>query len=175
LHVNVYTNYPLVRLLLNGKMIAEKTVSQTNLTATFEINYQPGELKAVAFQNNQAVDSIILHTAGKPKQIRLVADRKNIRASRNDLSYITAEIVDDTGQVVPDAVMPLHFTIEGNGEITATANANPSDMESFQQSQHKTFRGKALIIVRPRGKRGKIILKAEGVGLIGGQVVIETK
>ncbi|HEY1872712.1 MAG TPA: DUF4982 domain-containing protein, partial [Chitinophagaceae bacterium] len=175
LTVNVYTSYPSVRLLLNGKLIGEKNVSNENLTATFEINYQPGELKAVVIENGKAVDSTVLRTTGKPKQIRLVADRKNIKANVNDLSYVTAEIVDDKGQLVPDAVLPLHFTIEGDGEIIATANANPSDMESFQKPQHKTFCGKALIIVRPKGKAGKMILKAEGEGLSAGQVMIESK
>ncbi len=174
LQVNVYTRYPLVQLLLNGKIVAEKNVSPVNLTASFEINYEPGELKAIGIENNKAVDSIMLRTARQPKQIRLIADRRTIKANRNDLSYITAEIVDDKGQLVPDAVLSLHFTIEGNGEIAATANANPADMESFQQPWHKTFRGKALIIVRPKGKAGKIILKAEGEGLTGGQIVIDT-
>ena len=175
LQVNVYTRYPVVRLELNGKMIGEKKVSPENLTVTFEINYHPGELKAIAIENNHAIDSIVLRTAGKPKQIFLVADRKIIKANRNDLSYVTAEIVDEKGRLVPDADLPLHFTIEGNGEIAATANANPSDMESFQQPGHKTFRGKALIIVRPTGKAGKIILKADGEGLKTAQIIIETK
>jgi beta-galactosidase len=48
-------------------------------------------------------------------------------------------------------------------------------MESFQQPQHKTFRGKALVIIRPKGKPGKIILKAEGDGLDSGQLSLETR
>ena len=63
--------------MLNGKIIGEQTVSpQTKLTATFNINYEPGELKAIGLKNGKAVDSVILKTAGKPVGIRLVADRK---------------------------------------------------------------------------------------------------
>jgi beta-galactosidase len=175
LQVKVYTRYPQVRLELNGKTVAEKNVSQENLTATFEINYQPGSLKAVAIDRGNPIDSFILRTAGVPTEIRLIADRRNIKASRNDLAYVTAEIVDASGRLVPDAVIPLHFTIAGNGEIAATANANPSGMESFQKPLHKTFRGKALVIVRPKGKPGKIKLRADGEGLRPGEVVIETK
>ena len=175
LQVHVYTRYPQVRLELNGRTVDEKNVSPENLTATFDINYQPGSLKAIAVNHSRVVDSVMLQTAGTPTQIHLIADRKNIKASRNDLSYVTAEVLDANGQLVPDAVIPLHFTITGNGEIAATANANPSDMESFKNPEHKTFRGKSLIIVRPKGKPGKIILKAEGEGLRTGEVVIETK
>ena len=70
--------------------------------------------------------------------------------------------------------MPLDFSIIGAGEIIATANANPADMESFQQPKHKTFRGKCLIIVRPNGKGGTISLTAKGKGLKSGEVVVKT-
>jgi beta-galactosidase len=176
MQVHVYTTYPVVQLQLNGKTISEQNVSeQTKLTATFNITYEPGILKAIALQNGVPVDSVTLQTAGKPAQIRLTADRNTIHANRNDLSYVTAEVVDADGHLVPDAIIPLQFSIEGGGKIIATANANPSDMESFQQPHHKTFRGKCLIIVQPKGKAGTIKLKANANRLKSGEVVIDTK
>ena len=176
MQVHVYTSYPVVRLLLNGKVIDQQNVSEaTKLTATFNITYQPGVLKAVALQNGLPVDSVTLQTAGKPSKIRLTADRNHIKASRNDLSYVTVEVIDKDGHLVPDAIVPLQFSAEGAGKIIAAGNANPSDMESFQQPQHKTFRGKCLVIVQPNGKAGKIKLKAEGRGLESGQLTITSE
>ena len=176
MQVHVYTTYPVVQLQLNGKTIGQQNVSaETKLTATFSITYEPGVLKAIALKNGVPVDSVTLKTAGRPTQIRLAADRTTIHANRNDLSYVTAEIVDSNGQLVPDAVFPLHFNIKGAGEIIATANANPSDMQSFQQPRHKTFRGKCLVIVRPNGNAGTIKLNATGEGLKMGELVIESK
>jgi beta-galactosidase len=175
LQVNVYTRYPGVRLELNGKGIEQKSVSPETLTATFDIIYQPGTLRAIAIKNGKAVDSVLLRTAGKPAQIRLVADRSRIKASRNDLAYVTAEILDVNGQLVPDALIPLRFAITGKGEIAATANASPNHMQSFQKPERRTYRGKCLVIVKPKGRAGKIILKALGDGLTAGEVVIETK
>jgi beta-galactosidase len=176
IQVHVYTTYPTVQLQLNGKVIGVQNVSeQMKLTATFNIIYQPGELKAIALQNGMPVDSVVLQTPGRPAQIRLTADRNSIHASRNDLSYVTAEILDESGHLVPDAVLPLDFNLTGAGEIIATANANPSDMESFQRPRHKTFRGKCLIIIRPIGKAGKIVLKANAKGLKTAEVVIVSK
>jgi beta-galactosidase len=175
LQVKVYTRYPEVRLELNGKKIDQKIVSVDNLTATFEINYQPGTLKAIAVNNGKDVDSVILQTPGKAVKIRLIADRSQIKNNRNDLAYVTVEIVDANGRLVPGASIPLQFSIEGNGEIAATASANPNNMQSFQKPEHRTFRGKCLVIVRPKGSGGEIILKAKGDGLSEGQVVIEAK
>jgi beta-galactosidase len=176
MQVHVYTRYKTIRLVQNGKIISEQSIpGSAKFTATFNINYAPGELKAIALQNGKAVDSIVLKTAGKPVAIRLVADRKQIHANRNDLAYITAEVVDAKGQFVPNVSLPLHFSISGNGEIAAAGNANPSDAASFQQPVHNSFEGKCLIIVRPKGNSGKIILKAEGENLKAGELTIETK
>ncbi len=176
MQVHVFTSYPKVRLLLNDKSIGEQNVSDsTRLTATFNIHYEPGVLKAIALKEGMPVDSVILQTAGKPVQIKLSADRRVINANANDLSYVTAEVVDAKGNVVPDAIIPLTFSIEGAGKIFATANASPSDMESFQQPKHKTFRGKCLIIVRPNRKSGTIRLKASGEGLKSGETIVEAK
>jgi len=176
LQVHVYTKYDSVRLVLNGITIGvQKASDQTKLTASFNINYEPGELKAVGLKNGKAVDSVVLKTAGKAAGIRLVADRKNIHANQNDLAYVTAEVIDANGNVVPDAALLLHFSVSGNGKIIATGNANPSGMESMQQPQHKTFKGRCLAIVQPGSNAGKIILKAEATGLKASQVVINTQ
>jgi beta-galactosidase len=175
LQVKVYTRYPEVRLELNGKKVDQKIVSGDNLTAVFEINYQPGTLKAIAVNNGKDVDSVVLQTPGKPAKIQLTADRSQIKNSRNDLAYITVEIVDAAGRLVPGTSIPLQFSIEGNGEIAATASASPTDMQSFQKPEHRTFRGKCLVIVRPKGGAGKITLKAKGNGLPDGQTVIEVR
>lgn len=173
LEVHVYTTYPTVRLQLNGKTVGEESASTaTRLTATFHIPYEPGTLKAIALQNGVPVDSVVLVTAGKPDHIRLSAERKRIYANANDLAYFNAEVLDAAGNLVPNIELPLQFNIKGAGSIVATACANPYGMESFQQSKHKTFRGKCLLIVRPEGKAGKITVTANGEGLKSGEAVI---
>jgi beta-galactosidase len=174
MEVNVYSRSPLVRLLLNGKTIAEKEPDSL-LTAKFELLYAPGELKAVAIEDGEEAGSVILTTSGKPKSIRLVADRKTINANRNDLAYVTVEVIDENGHVVPDATIPVQFVITGQGELAGVGNANPADMASFKQPRRKTFRGRCLVILRPRGKAGSISLEASAAGLEKARITITTK
>ncbi len=174
IEVNVYSRSPKVRLLLNGKLIEEKTPDSL-LTAKFELSYTPGELKAIAIENDKEVGSVILATVGAPKNIRLVVDRSTINADRNDLSYITVEIVDEKGRVVPDAETPIQFAITGNGELAGVGNANPADMASFKQPQRKTYRGRCLVILRPKGEPGNITLEAKAEGLEPAKIVIKTR
>lgn len=176
LQVNVYSNYPEVRLELNGKVIGTKPVSaETKLTATFEVPYEAGELKAIALQEGKEMETKILKTTGKPAKIRLTADRSEIKANRNDLAYITVEVTDDAGNLVPDAALPIQFKVEGVGELAAVENGNPTDMKSFRQPQVNSFGGKCLVILRPSGTSGEIKLKAESAGLAGIELVVKTK
>lgn len=173
LQVRVFSRAPLVRLYLNGKVIDEQAINEKDIIATFNVPYQPGVLKAVNVENGKETDAVELQTTGKPKSIRLTADRSTINASRNDLSYVSVEIIDSEGNVVPYVSdIEVHFSISGNGEIAGVGNGNPIDVSSFQQPKKKVFQGKGLVIIRPKGKAGEIILQAKATGLEGSAVEI---
>jgi beta-galactosidase len=164
--VNVYTSGDQVKLVLNDKTIGEKSLApKDKLTAKFKVPYKPGELKVVALREGIQLGEKILRTAGEPAAIELVPDRVNLMPDPNDLSYISVEIRDSQGLLVPHANIPLQFEIQGPGEIIAAGNASPEDMASFRGETVKTFRGRALVIVRPVNGPGKILLKANGKNL----------
>ncbi len=171
--VAVYARGSLVRLELNGKVVGEQPVSEkTKLTARFDVPYAPGVLKAFNIENGKAIDSVTFHTAGKAKTIHLNADRTHITPDRNDLSFITVELIDEQRNTVPDGDMEVQFQLKGTGEIVAVGNANPKDMHSFQKPECYLFRGKCLAIVRPTGKKGKIVLTATAGSSISNSVSI---
>jgi beta-galactosidase len=176
MQVLVYTRSKQVKLELNGKIIAEQTVPDTSITATFEIPYESGTLIARSFDGGKETGSSKLTTAGKPAAIRLKADRSTIKANPNDLSYIGVEVVDDKGNLVPyvdDLV--INYQVQGSAEIAGVGNGNPGDVSSVQQPQKKVFGGKGLVIVRPKGGAGNIIIKVTAAGLKAAQLTITTK
>lgn len=172
LQVRVFSRAPIVRLLLNGKVIGEQKIKDSSITTVFQVPYQPGTLKAVNIVNGKEAGTVELKTAGTPRRIRLVADRTNIHANRNDLSYVMVEVTDDKGQIVPYAEIPISFYISGEGELAGVGNGSPTDVASFRRPERKTWRGKCLAIVRPTGKNGAITLKATAIGLAPAQIVI---
>lgn len=107
--------------------------------------------------------------------MRLTPDRSTILADRNDLSFVTVEVVDKAGNMVPDAAIPVRFEISGAGELAAVGSGNPKLPESFQQPQRTTFEGHCLAIVRPIGKSGKVVLRAEADGLTAATTTIRIR
>jgi len=176
--VRVFSKCQTIRIELNGKIIAEKPViDSTNLITTFKVPYEQGVLKAIALNNGIEVASKELRTVGAPARVKLTADRSTINADRNDLSYVKVEVTDAQGNAIPNANIPVKFTVSGVGEIAGSGNACPTDMESFNNSVCKTYRGQALVILRPTKevKTGTITLSAVSNGLTAGEIKISVK
>lgn len=175
LQVRVFTRASHAKLQLNGVLVGEKELNEADkYIASFEVPYQPGELKAICYENGKEVGSKILKTSGNPSAIRLVADRTKIKDDRSDLAFVKIEVVDNYGQLVPQDSVRIELSVSGNGELIASGNASPNDMESFNNPIIKTFQGKGLAIVRPTGSAGKITIKATANGLKPAQITIDT-
>ena len=174
--VHVYTRSKQVKLELNGKVIAEQTVPDSSITATFEIPYQPGKLVASCYDNGKETGSSSLTTAGKPFAIRLIADRDTIKSDPNDLCYINAAIVDEKGNLVPyiDDI-EITYQLNSNATIAGVGNGSFDDASSFQQNHKKVYQGRGLVILRPKGSAGIVTLTATAKGLKDGVLKIYLK
>lgn len=175
MQVNVYSLSSKVRLYLNGKLIEEKEVSKDNYTATFDVVYEPGVLKAVNVFKNKETGNTELKTTGNPFAIRLTADRSVIKADKNDLAYVKIEIVDKDGNVVPDAESTVKIICSGNGHVAASGNGGYNDMESFRSLTPRTFRGKAVAILQPNDEKGIMTLTVSSDDLQEASVIIRTE
>jgi len=176
LQVRVFSRCEKVRLELNGKVIGEQPVSEdTKLVATFDVPYEPGELKAYGLKNGKVVAETMLKTSGAPKAVKLTADRTVIRADRSDLSYVTVEIVDENGQRVPDAEQKVRFIVEGAGELAGQTSGSPNKPASFKAPECTTMNGRCIAILRPTGGAGDITMRVEADGLIPASIVVHAE
>jgi beta-galactosidase len=167
-----------VRLLLNDQEVGTQTVTgAARLTAIFEVPYAPGELRAIALdKDGTQTASLAFRTTGIPSRLRLRTDREHIRASRDDLSFVTVEVTDEKGLLVPDAALPVRFQVSGAGELAAVGNANPQDVSSFRQPLRcKTFQGRCLAILRPvDGSARTITLRADSPEIPSVEAAVQT-
>ena len=174
--IEAYSGCDSVQLVLNGKSLGFKPSSRkTEFKCSWQVPYESGLLTAVGYKNNIEEARWNLVTAGKPKIIRLTADRKIIIADGQDLSYVTVEVTDKNGVLNPQFNDIINFSIEGQGTIAAVGNSNPTSVESFRQPFRKAYEGRCLVIVRSDKKPGSIILHASGKGLTSDKIIIKAE
>ncbi|HEY8984918.1 MAG TPA: glycoside hydrolase family 2 TIM barrel-domain containing protein [Streptomyces sp.] len=147
--------------------------SAGKLHLTWKVPFQEGELKAVARRGGKAVATDVLRTAGAPHAVRLTADRNSLPADGRSLVFVTADVVDARGTVVPDAEHLLTFTVDG-GSLAGLDNGRQESAEKYQASTRTAFHGKALAIVRAGGEPGTLKVTAAGEGLRTGTVAVRT-
>jgi beta-galactosidase len=166
IEVEVYSKYPKVRLYLNNKLIGEQQTSrEQKFKATFSLTYSAGLLKAVGVENDKEFESTVLQTAGDAAKIKLTADRKELKANGQDLSFVTVEITDKDGVFQPNAANRLTFKVEGAGTIVAVCNADIKDCDQYVGNTRKAWKGRALVVIKGGHMAGDIKLTATSPGL----------
>ncbi|MBQ3657269.1 MAG: DUF4982 domain-containing protein [Bacteroidales bacterium] len=175
--VVAYTNAEEVELFLNGESLGVKKLADTpdKLHLSWKVPFKAGELKAVGKKNGHTFSQTV-KTAGIASQLSAAADRNDISADGEDLSFITVNITDENGTIVPNADNKISFEISGPGEIVGLDNGDEVCHESFKGNSHSAFNGKCLCIVKSkRGEKGTITVNAKADGLKEAMIVINTK
>ena len=184
--VLVYTNCESVELFLNGKSYGVKALEfprqgnsggwnkydkpQINITIgdlhlSWDVPYEPGTLKAVGMKGDKVVVEEVIRTTGVPAAIRLSVDRNDLNADNYDVSHVKIEVVDEAGNVVPNAANPVQLTVTGVGNLIGLDNGNPVDHTSMKSSQRNVFNGLALGVVQSTFTKGNIKITATSPNL----------
>ena len=172
LTVQCYSSCRRVELFVNGVSQGIQTKNPKSLLRRYrlvwpEVIYEPGELRAVAIdENGQVCNEKIIRTAGNVAQIKLSADRTCIKPDGRDMAFITVELTDGAGYLCPDADNLLDFSVSGPAEIVACGNGDPSSLEDFTAQKRQAFHGKCVVYLRSKPDADKsgteeIILSAK--------------
>ncbi|MFD8034107.1 glycoside hydrolase family 2 TIM barrel-domain containing protein [Streptomyces sp. NPDC003737] len=143
------------------------------LHLTWKVPYGPGELKAVGRRKGKVVATDVLRTAGAAHALRLTPDRSSLAADGRSLLFVTAEVVDAHGVVVPDAEHLISFEVTG-GSLAGLDNGREESAERYQASTRTAFHGKALAIVRTGTEEGRLKVTARADGLRTATTTVRT-
>jgi len=172
-NVQVFSNCEEVELLLNEHSLGSKARPSDESPYKWSIPFEPGTIKAIGKNKGQVLTTYELRTATQPFKISLTADKSGITDEWDDLSYITATIVDKDGIQCPEANLSVKFDISGPGIILAVDNGDRASKEPVQAQERRTFKGQCIAIVRAMAPNGKITIKATAKALTSGSVIIE--
>lgn len=170
--VFVYTDSPKAELFINGKSqgMREKKTSGTGMDRYrlmwTETVYEPGEIKVVAYNTDGSVaGEKSVKTAGKPHHLVLTPNRTSLEADGEDLVYITVQVADKDGNIVPTDERTVRFSVKGAGKFRATANGDPTSLRPFHLPEMDLFSGAATAIVQASGTPGSITFTATAKGV----------
>lgn len=177
----VYTSYPKAELFINGKSqgVREKndsTVMNRYRLMWNETVYEPGEVRVVAFDDNgKPAEEKTIKTTGKPYALKLTVNKQELKSDGEDVAYITVQVVDKEGNVVPTDTREVSFSVKGEGgKFKATANGDPTCLYPFTSPKMPLFSGACTAIVQSSKKTGQLIFAAKAKGVKPAKLILNT-
>lgn len=143
--VDVYADADEVELFINGVSVGKKAVGEKlPYVATFQVVYQPGEIRAVAVKNGISAEQI-LYTAGKSDlSVRAESEKIDVLTG---VGYVDISFRDEKGILDPCTTATVSVSVEG-GILQGFGSTDAESDENFTGNTFKTYRGRLLAVVR---------------------------
>lgn len=141
-------------MFLNGKSLGRKPAGKkSHYTATYEVAYESGTLKAIAYELGKEIGKYELVTADSVKRLKACRVTENER----DVAYVKVWLEDEHGVCNPQETQRriIHAKVTGNGVLEGFGTANPSSEEDYFSDTVTTFEGSALAVVRWKDSNSK--------------------
>ena len=177
--MDVWTNAEEVELFLNGRSLGTKAnllddPGQRNKT-TWQVDYEPGVLKAVARTKGKLVAEHVVKTVGEAAALKLEADNPDWTADGFDLQHIRISAVDDQARIVFDAKELVKFSVEGPAILIGVDNGDMMTDELHFAKGRSLHRGTALAILRAGREPGRVTFTADAEGFEPVALTLEVK
>lgn len=150
----------------------QKTPTHEDLYLTWNVPYADGTITAKAFDEAGREISTekwagrkSVKTAGSAARLTVSVNREKMEANGSDLAYLTVNVEDANGVVVPTAKNRVTFKVEGSGVLAGLDNGVQADHQSFRDGDRAAHAGQLVGIVRAAKNAGsvKVTVSAEGL------------
>ncbi len=179
--VYVFTSGDEGELFLNGRSLGRQRKQPGTWDRAYrlrwdDVRYEPGVLEAVVYKSDREWARDTAKTTGAPARLVAASETKSLVSDGRDICYVNVSVHDSDGLLVPNAKVPVAFSVEGPGEIVATDNGDETDFADFHCPGRKTFNGWVQAIVRARpGAKGTIMVRASSCGLEPAVAAVEVQ
>ncbi|WP_200870163.1 glycoside hydrolase family 2 TIM barrel-domain containing protein [Catenovulum agarivorans] len=169
--VEVYSNQPEVELLLNGKSLGIKKLSDNeDRILKWAVPFSAGKLTA------RAVGSVIeteIATAGEPAAIKLTSDKTELVNDQYQVSHIVAQLVDKNGNPVYHQEGKITFDVATGLKALGVDNGWSRNVQKHQSDSLTTYRGRALLIVQSTEATGAFAVNVQSSKLKPSKQIIK--
>ncbi len=163
--VEVASNYATVELLLNGKSLGYRSMSETNNRLFYwAVPYEPGTLTAKAGFNGEEIIAE-LKTVGKAVDFKVEIDNTKLKADGYDVAHFVVQLVDEKGQAVKTENAKVNFSFDGDIRLLGVDNGARDNTQDFQSNTIITAKGRTLAIFQSNLTSGIATVKVQVVGI----------
>ncbi|MFC7335945.1 glycoside hydrolase family 2 TIM barrel-domain containing protein [Haloferula chungangensis] len=162
----VYSNCDEVELFLNGKSLGKQKpgTKWQEMQCQWMVGWSPGELMAVAYNDDVEVAKKLIRTADEPTKLDLSVDGEALSERGNDIVQVRATFLDAKDEFYPYGENRIFFHLGGPARIKALDNGKPNDVEPFYGTSDRTgFFGLARAYVESQDEGGEIALIAGAI------------
>lgn len=157
--IDVFADADSVELIINGKSIGRKKLK--DYRTIFKTSYEPGSVKVIAYDKaGIQIGQSSLITSDSAPGLVVKPETKEIKADGNSICYVPVEFTDENGVRKPYMEEEITLSVEGAGYLVGFGSAVAKTDESYVDNVTRSFRGRALAVIRSNGESGEIIVKA---------------
>lgn len=153
--VHLYTMADECELIQDGVSLGKKKPNEKGV-AEFEVEYKPGKLEAIAYENGLVVGKDELKTVGSATNMTIAADLTGESGER-DLIFAEITLRDEKGNPAWEAEDEITVTVSG-GEVIGTGSGRIDDEHDYTTNVCRAYHGKLLAAIIPDGE--KVIITA---------------
>ena len=174
--VQVCSNAPRIRLLLNGRLIGEKEIDHKNglsLIGKWKVPYEKGVLRAEALDESGAVVAAEeKRSFGDARRITLSCERTTLLADGEDMAFVEIGMLDGQGIPVENANNRVRVQVRGAGRLVGLDNGDSTDYDSWQGDRRRLFSGKLLAMIASDGTSGPVTVTVTSPGMEAAEMTL---
>lgn len=167
--VRVFSNAPKVELLFNGESQGIKTIDHLHgetLAADWQLLYEPGTLKAIAYDENDNILATDTQTSfGDASKVTVQPNKEHLLANGEDLLFVEINTVDKDNHFVANSRSRVHVSVTGAGRLIGLDNGDSTDFESYKGTSRKLFSGRLIAIIASKQESGTVHIEVTSPSL----------
>jgi len=167
--IRVTSNAPKVELFFNEVSLGTFEIDHSKgrkLIGDWQLPYQVGELKAIAYdENGEIIAEDVVTSFKDATAVTLKPNKTEMVANGEDLIFVEIGTVDENGVHVANANNRIEVSVSGAGRLIGLDNGDSTDYDSYKGTSRRLFSGKLLAIIAANHEPGEIVLMATSIGL----------
>lgn len=174
--VRVCSNAPAVEVFVNERSLGRVEIDHAHgkeLFPSFQVPYEAGSIRAVAYDENGTVIAEDIHKSFKdPARITLKADKAEMKADGEDLVFVEIGMADEDGNPVENAMDYVEVSVTGAGRLIGLDNGDSTDYDQYKGTVRKLFNGKLLAVIGAKNEAGEVTVTVRPIQ--EGHILAET-